>query len=200
MYGKVLHQQPRHHGADLRRHKLRLDLLHIVAILDRINDGRIRRRPADSPLLQHLHQAGFVVARRRLRKLLLADRASPAAAPRRRSTPAACVSIRLRPQPLRLPPLRLPASSSCAASAFDACSFAASRARLSSSSNFRNAVELQHAARHAEVIRVAPPSPRCPPSSGRRPPASSGSTRTAARSACTAGTARRSDTAESTPA
>ena len=68
---EVLHQQPRHHRPNLGRHKLRPDLLHIVAVLDRIDNRRIRRRPPNPLLFEHLHQTRFVVPWRRLGRLPL---------------------------------------------------------------------------------------------------------------------------------
>src|SRR3954449_4624962 len=43
----------------------------VIAVLQHLDDGRVGRRTADPQLLELLDQAGFAVARRRLREMLV---------------------------------------------------------------------------------------------------------------------------------
>ena len=57
--------------ADVGRHEAPAVHFDVFAILQRRDDARIGRRPADAVLFQRLHQRGLAVARRRLGEMLL---------------------------------------------------------------------------------------------------------------------------------
>ncbi len=61
----VGHDRSEHRGMESA-----IDLHHVFAILDRLNDAGVRARPADPELLQRLHQARLGKARRGLREML----------------------------------------------------------------------------------------------------------------------------------
>src|ERR1044072_1912732 len=50
----------------------RLSMVHVLAFLERRDDGGVGRRAADAVLLERLHERGFGVARRRLGEVLVA--------------------------------------------------------------------------------------------------------------------------------
>src|SRR5688572_9362947 len=64
-------QELQHGPAEGRRHEAAVLLPHVLAVLELAEDLRVRRRPPDSVLLEELHEGRLVVARRRLRRLLL---------------------------------------------------------------------------------------------------------------------------------
>src|SRR6266481_1694256 len=68
---KTLDQQHAHALAQHGRSEPPLILLHVLALDNRRNNRSIRRRPPDAVLFQLLHQRGFCIPRRRLRKILL---------------------------------------------------------------------------------------------------------------------------------
>ena len=68
---KILDQQIGNHQSDLSWHEFPAEFLHILPLLNRAEDGRVRRRTSDTAFFQFFHQRGFVVARRRLGEVLL---------------------------------------------------------------------------------------------------------------------------------
>src|SRR5262245_55788102 len=68
---EMLDQQVGHQEAQLRGMEPAIALLDVLARLDRGDDGRVGRGPADAVLLELLHQARFAEAGRRLGKVLV---------------------------------------------------------------------------------------------------------------------------------
>src|SRR5512138_948974 len=69
--GEGPHELVRHEQAEVGRLEVLLDLLDVALLLDRLEDGGVRRGAADAALLHLLHERGLVVARRRLREVLV---------------------------------------------------------------------------------------------------------------------------------
>ena len=67
---EILFQQVDDNDTQFRRDKLLVLLFHIVAVLNRIHNRRVRTRPADALFFQRLDEAGFGIAGRRLREVL----------------------------------------------------------------------------------------------------------------------------------
>src|SRR6266496_2626136 len=69
--GEVLYKQIGYHQPDLGGNEFSAGFLRVHAFLNRGEDGGVGRRAADSALFQFFDERGFVVARRRLGKVLL---------------------------------------------------------------------------------------------------------------------------------
>ena len=61
---EMLLQQPDHGERHPRRHQRAALLVHVAAVLDGLDDRRVRRRPADAQILERLDQRRLGVARR----------------------------------------------------------------------------------------------------------------------------------------
>ena len=69
--GEAIHHQAVHHLAELRRRELFVGLNDVFAILNRGDDRRVGRRPADALFLHRTHQRRFRIACGRLGEVLL---------------------------------------------------------------------------------------------------------------------------------
>ena len=67
--GEVVLQQAHHGEGDPRGHQRVATREHVAAVLDGLDDGGVRRRAADAQIFHLLHQAGFGIARRRVRRV-----------------------------------------------------------------------------------------------------------------------------------
>ncbi len=72
---EVLHQQVRHAEGRLLREEAAILDVHVAALPDRLDGGRVGRRPPDAPFLQRTDQRGLGEARRWLGEVLLARQA-----------------------------------------------------------------------------------------------------------------------------